>query len=342
MSSKKQSVDDYFCNIRSLNAIGQVLKTDVHQLELLAERPPYRTFRIPKADGNERVIEDPGHPLKFVLQNLNRHLQRVYSQIKPDSSFGFISKYNFDKDCRNILTNARKHLHKDWLLKIDLVDFFHYVSTDHVAKIFRKAPFQFPAHIADLLSKLCTYQQHLPMGAPTSPVLSNFACIPLDKSLAKFSESNNISYTRYADDFAFSSAHPISSGIILQLRDIIGGKGFMVNPKKTQLLGPDDPKIVTGILLRGKGELSDGFKEHLITELNRLREVVKSQYFFGDMRTPWVEKMKSQVLGRISFAGFVLGKQHDEYIDLKNTYYAAIHPPVEEFGSVSWKGFQYL
>jgi RNA-directed DNA polymerase len=342
MSGKKQAFDDYFCNIRSLNSLGQVLKTDVHQLELLAERPPYRTFRIPKADGNERVIEDPGHPLKFVLQNLNKHLQRVYSQIKPDSSFGFISRYNFDKDCRNILTNARKHLNKDWLLKIDLIDFFHYVSTDQVAKIFRKDPFQFPPHIADLLSRLSTYQAHLPMGAPTSPVLSNFACIALDKSLAKFSENNQLTYTRYADDFVFSSTEPITPGIILQLRDIIGAKGFLVNPKKTQLLGPHDPKIVTGILLRGKGELSDTFKEHLNTELQRLQEVVKSQYFFGEMRTPWVEKMKAQVLGRISFAGFVLGKQHDEYIHLKNIYYSAIHPPVEEFGSVSWNGFQYL
>lgn len=57
--------------------------------------------------------------------------------------------------------------------------------------------------MADILALLCTYQKLLPIGAPTSPVLSNFACLEMDKELAAFCLLKDIDYTRYADDLTF-------------------------------------------------------------------------------------------------------------------------------------------
>jgi hypothetical protein len=45
---------------------------------------------------------------------------------------------------------------------------------------------------------------HLPQGAPTSPALANLSAYRLDCRLASLANCAGASYTRYADDIAFS------------------------------------------------------------------------------------------------------------------------------------------
>jgi len=48
-------------------------------------------------------------------------------------------------------------------------------------------------------------KRHLPLGAPSSPTLSNLVLRRLDKRLAGLAKSLHMAYSRYADDLAFST-----------------------------------------------------------------------------------------------------------------------------------------
>ncbi|CAN0272075.1 unnamed protein product, partial [Discosporangium mesarthrocarpum] len=307
-----------FCHLNSTNALSRVLKTEKRKLLLMARQPKYRTFTIPKKEGGERLIETPDASVKHLLSQLNRYLQSIYMLEKTTAAYGFITGVKNDVDRRNVVTNAKKHLGKPYLLNIDLKDFFHSISKDQVIEIFRTRPFKFKLDMAELLASLCTYQDRLPMGTPTSPVLSNFACRPLDQELLAFSADMIWNYTRYADDMSFSSNRIIAAEKIHSVRQIIEKHGFTVNEKKVVVFGPDDDKIVTGLLVNEKVELAPGYLEELEEEVLRLGEVLRTQNEQGQINTKWVEKYKQQVRGRISFAGFVLNRRDERYMALRD------------------------
>jgi RNA-directed DNA polymerase len=328
---------------QSTATLCNLLGTDKFTLERLAIQPRYKVFHLPKnIAGDLRLIEDPAPVLKKVQFILNQYLQSAYYFEKSNAGYGFVVNPITDEDRRNILTNARKHLGRPWLLQLDLCDFFHSVTEKKVREIFESSPLFFKEDAVDLLTAITTYQGRLPMGAPTSPVLSNFACRDLDESLQAMATTKNWTYTRYADDLSISSKRLFTDDERCTLRLIIQDHGFMLNEQKTLLYGPDDEKIVTGILLRGKGELRPGFFDEVKQEVRRLASVIEAQHFHGELRTHWVEKMKHQLRGKIAFVGFVLGVRNTDYIQLRDDFYSACAPPEEEFGAVSWKGFNYL
>lgn len=329
------------CSIRSINELGKLLKTHPQQLKLMAQQPSYKTFTIPKKGGGERQIENPSAPLKKVLSQLNGYLQSTYFFEKSNAAYGFVSGVRNDDDRRNVLTNAQKHLGRPYLLNIDLKDFFHSVSRGMVLQIFLEKPFRFKGELADLLADLCTYQERLPMGTPTSPTLSNFACRSLDDTLQAYATNMLWVYTRYADDMSFSSHQKINEEMIHSVKDLITQAGFRVNPRKVTRSGPEDAKIVTGLLLTDKVGLAPDFLPQLRSEVNQLAAAVRAQNEQGQLSTRWLTKMQQQVRGRISFAGFVLGRRHEQYMEIRDAFYTATNPPQEEFGAMSWRGFPY-
>ena len=330
-----------FCSLKSIRGLCTLLKIDQRKLFLLAKQPPYKTFTIPKKEGGERIIEAPGAELKKVLATLNNYLQSVYFFEKSSSAFGFILGVKNDDDRRNVLTNARKHAGRPYLLNIDLIDFFHAVTAEKVYAIFSGKPFNFKRDLPDILTDLTTYQGRLPMGTPTSPVLSNFACRDLDDLLQQFSSEMLWVYTRYADDMSFSAKSPIDADRIDSVRAIIRKEGFEVNERKKRVFGPDDQKIVTGLLVTDTVTLAPDYLPQLETDLQNLSNIMTAQNEHGELSTRWIEQHKKQILGRINFAGFVLKRNNEKYQALKDAFYTAIHPPQDEFGAMSWRGFPY-
>jgi hypothetical protein len=330
-----------FCQMRSLGDLCQLLRLDRRRLLLIANQPRYKSFSIPKKDGGERHIETPSPALKKLQSQLNRYLQSVYVFEKSSAAYGFVAGVLNDDDRRNVYTNARKHLGHPYLLNLDLKDFFHAVRKQQVLDLFTGPPFHFPHDLPGILTKLCVHKGRLPMGAPTSPVLSNFACRSLDDTLIQLAESRQWVFTRYADDLSFSARQPFLPEDLDAIRACIQEARFQVNEKKLRLYGPDDVKIITGLWLSQKVELAPGYLEALDQDIARLHQVMEVQNAQGDLSTRWVEQFKIQVRGRLTFAGFVLGKRSSTYLALKDRFYAALHPPEEEFGAVNWRSFPY-
>lgn len=332
---------EVFCSIGSIHQLATLLGIEKRRLLLLSQNPRYKTFEVPKKDGGQRQIEDPHPNLKKVLAQLNRYLQSAYYLEKSSASYGFIIGVRNDSDRRNVLSNARRHCNRSYLMNIDLKNFFHSVTREKVLEILLTQPFRFKGELADMLADLLTFNGRLAMGAPTSPALSNFACRQLDEQLMNFANNMLWIYTRYADDMSFSATRPITSEMLRSVGDIITEAGFIVNPRKTKRFGPGEEKIVTGLLVSDKVSLPTDYLPILKKDIQRLSDALRIQNEQGELQTRWIDKFKQQVRGRLAFAGFVLRRNNNTYLKLKEEYILAIHPPEDEFGQVNWRSFPY-
>jgi len=221
-----------FCSLDRNKDLAQLMGMARFQLKLLASQPEYFIFSIPKKDGSLRMIENPARQLKKVQRKLNDYLQAVYWHLRTDAAFGFLVVARNDPSPRHIVTNAEKHLGCQWLLNMDFEDFFHQVSDSMVQQVFQNPPFGFDDGLSGLLAKICCHNGRLPMGAPTSPVLSNFACLALDEDLLALARERQWGFTRYADDLSFSGRTEITLADVQSVRDIANRHGFVFNKEK--------------------------------------------------------------------------------------------------------------
>lgn len=338
------ALSEAFLALRHPEDLSEAIAAEPLHLHAVAAAPQYHIFQVPKKDGSLRLIEDPHKPLKRIHRALNRFLQAVYYFRKTESAYGFTAQCANDEphEHRNIVNNARRHLGAPWLLNVDLEDFFHHVKDLDLARIWLSPPFSFEEELAGLLVRLCTFKGRLPMGAPTSPILSNFAAELLDKELEQLARSRGWTYTRYADDMSFSSQEEIAIEDITLIRTVIRAFDFYPNEEKVKLYGPKEPKLVTGIVVgENKFELPPLFTEELEREIDRLGEVVTVQGLMGKERSRWVEEYRQRIGGMLEFAGFVLGERHEKVTGLERAFEKAVQPP-DNYGAYSWLDFPYV
>lgn len=224
--------------------LDQVRKLTIHSVR----NRYYRQFEIPKKSGGVRTITAP----KWCLKHLQRYLADLLSSCyePEDCVHGFVKG-------RSVLTNAECHTGKNYVLNIDLKDFFPSISDSMVSHGLHACGID--RHVSDIIASLCTWTDlhdddlpvnALPQGAPTSPILSNYACVIMDIRLEGLARRFGLTYTRYADDMTFSSYHSVyakDSEFWKELRSIICQSGFTINESKTRLLKRGSRQEVTGI-----------------------------------------------------------------------------------------------
>jgi len=225
----------------------------------------YRYRWIPKRHGM-RLTEAP----KPKLRAMQRRILREILDPVPvhAAAHGF-------RRARSCLTHARSHIGKLVVLRMDLADFFNSIPAARIAAVFRTLGY--PEAVANALSSICTNRvasrvirmlpkehaltweegrrlalRHLPQGAPTSPALSNLCALHLDLRLAALAESVGATYTRYADDLAFSGGEELRSRVErfgLHVAAIAREEGFTVNHRKTRAMHRSHRQVLTGIVV---------------------------------------------------------------------------------------------
>lgn len=297
------------------------LKVDGRTLEELINRPSYYTFEIPKKKGGHRKIQAPNEDLLAVQKQLNHYFQAIYLLEKPKEVHGFINKPEGYEYCHSIVSNAKPHINKKHLLNMDLKDFFPSISAKRVREILVNQIGINDSQMADVLALLCTYQKSLPIGAPTSPVLSNFACLDMDKELADYCLTHTIDFTRYADDLTFSCNEYFSEAIIQSLRIIIGKYDFTINEKKFRLLSSKSKQTVTGIIVNKKVNVDRIYIRNIRAVLHHIKtesleEAAKKHYKVSSADQFVQKKLLFKVKGQIDFVGQVRGKDDAIYLKL--------------------------
>lgn len=202
----------------------------------------YYNFEIPKRSGGTRTISAPYPVLlnaqKWIYNNILYKIKVHYN------AKGFIKK-------TSIVDNARAHLDRDFILKMDIENFFPSIKMNRVMSIFRNLGYT--KKISYYLSSICCLHGVLPQGAATSPCLSNIIAKRMDARITGLATRFGLNYTRYADDFTLSG-DILPPKIIDYIEKIVNQEGFIINKKKTRLLGKGKQKIITGISI-SSGEL---------------------------------------------------------------------------------------
>lgn len=218
----------------------------------------YLKYEIPKRNNKLRVLHEPTLKLKIIQKKILREileqywLNHVQDNIK-ESSVWF-------HQWKSVLDNAKPHINKDVVIKIDLKNYFPSIGQNRIFGVFRKR-FNCNYNISNYLAWLCTFENELPQWAPTSPMLANIVSINLDIRILRYIEeieknnSINLNYTRYADDITISfnsSKTFLIDCICNRMFDIIEDENFMVNYSKFRIIKKNRQQKITWIIVNDK------------------------------------------------------------------------------------------
>ncbi len=226
----------------------------------------YHTWQIPKRSGGHRTITAPLPKLKELQRWALLH---YFEKLAVHSAaHGFLP-------ARSVLTNALAHAGADVVVKLDIKDFFPTIHWRRVKGLLRKAGVS--EQVATLLALLATEAPRqlvefrgktlhvatgprvLPQGAPTSPAITNALCLRMDRRLSALAADLGFSYTRYADDLAFSfrktaeRRRPALGILVEKVKDILRSEGFELHPHKTRVLRRGAAQRVTGLTVNAAG-----------------------------------------------------------------------------------------
>jgi len=162
-----------------------------------------------------------------------------------------------------------------YFLKVDIRDFFPSCTVEFLTEqLFQIYPLCLYGRFVDSVIGWGTLHNALPQGAPTSPLLSNLAMIPLDTHITNsLHGEQDFVYTRYADDILISSKHPFRFKSIIQKLEYIftqHNAPFVINHAKTRYGTRRGRNWNLGIMLN---------KDNKMTIGHRRREKLRAQLF---------------------------------------------------------------
>lgn len=216
----------------------------------------YKSFEIPKKAGGTRVIDSPNKQLKRIQRQLGKKIYDIHKNYIDQKRIASNISHGFETG-KGIITNARIHKNKKYLLNIDIANFFSSINFGRVQGYFNKSQeFMFSKEVSTIISQLVCYEKKLPQGAPTSPIISNLIFNIVDLRILSLAKKYKLSYTRYADDMSFSTNNRAFQTdyieFIQELKVLLKNSGFDINESKTRLEYYSSRQDVTGLTVNKK------------------------------------------------------------------------------------------
>lgn len=143
---------------------------------------------------------------------------------------------------------------------MDIKNYFGSIKYINVYSFFRELGYT--KSIAVMLSNICTLNNSLPQGSPTSPMLANLVTRNVDKRIAGYAIKNKIRYTRYADDITISGDFEVGA-VIRVVKSILKSEEFKINNGKTRVRTQNQQQEVTGIVVNEKLQVPRNYRRDL-------------------------------------------------------------------------------
>lgn len=197
----------------------------------------------------KRLIFQQNQAMKIVHQRLIKYLRDLCVDIDFRFAQGSRPKNSPDKN----LSFHRRHR---WFYLTDISDAYRSVKMEKLALILNQLDHHDGAFAdlqatRDFLSRYCFIDGHsLVMGATASPDLFNIYVAKLvDQPLGELCRQYYLIYTRYLDDFCFSTSQaPIGKRKRKAIRTIIESAGFKISHHKSKVCDlKKGPIVINGI-----------------------------------------------------------------------------------------------
>ena len=306
-------------------ALGTRLNRLVYYLYVVPDSERYTKKCILKKSGKVRNVAAPRSGLKFIQRNLASILNTSVPQ--KSCVHGFVPK-------KSIISNASVHLKRNFVINLDLKDFFPSINFGRVLGLFKSAPFNFNDEVAVTLAQICCFEGSLPQGAPSSPIISNLICRSLDNDLMRLAKSLKLSYSRYADDITFSTnLKELPKGLGEEVEgkfipsealvDIIGRNGFELNFNKLRCRRKCQRQEITGIVSNEKLNVPRNY-------VRRVRAMIHAWEVYGLEKAAYEHfgkysrrrflypeaSFRKRVAGMVGYIGMIKGVDSPVYLKL--------------------------
>jgi len=248
------------------------------------DRPKPRWFPKIAKPKKKRRIDNPGEQLKKIQRRILTVLQIVPL---PAYVKGGVSG-------QTLLDNIKIHADSEVLVTVDVKNFFSSISSKRVYKIWRYQ-LNCSRRLASILTKLTTFEGHLPQGAPTSTYLANLLIASLEPAILSACESLGVKYSTWVDDLAFSG--PNAPQVIGTVVQVLRSVGLSVSHKKLRVMRPGSRKSLNGIVIGMDLNLSSEYRRALRSGIHKLRS--------GAVREGLLVKYVRSLKGRIEYLGSV-------------------------------------
>ena len=310
-------------------------------------RHRYRLFNIKKKSGKLRQICAPVAGLK-IFQSCLREIFNAYYEPTPNVC-GFVNG-------RSIADGAKRHVGKNYVLNIDLKDFFESIEYYRVKAMLCCAPFNLKDNKDDtqslpfVIANLCCTPKTvtrvdkegneyecrrsvLPQGAPTSPILTNLICRQLDKKLYLLSKKYHCAYSRYADDITFSANKNIfkaDSEFYVELKHIVEVEcRLKINENKTRIQSRKYRQEVTGLIVNKKVNVTKRYVKQVRMWLylwetygyEKAQQLFIHDYLHDKGHAkPVTAHIENVLSGKLDYLKMIVGEDSHTYIQLRARY----------------------
>lgn len=265
----------------------------------------YKIYKIKKHNGKYRNICEPSSNLKQIQK-------RILTNILNNKS---ISKYAkaYHKGV-GLKDNAIPHINKEMILKLDIKDFFENISFVDIYNSCFSIEY-FPKSVGMILTYLCTYDNHLTQGSPTSAYISNLVMKEFDEELGNWCNLKNISYTRYSDDMTFSGEFNPSE-LIVKVRKMLYKLGLELNNNKIHIVHKSSSQNVTGIVVNEKLQVNIKYRNKIRQEIYYIKKFGLSSHMKKSDINIESKRYLNKLYGRIIYV-LQINEYDKEFIKYK-------------------------
>ena len=277
---------------RELSSLEQDLGINAKTLYAVSNnlRKHYHKAKLPKKNGGYRNLSVPDE----ILKSIQKQIAETLLIHMPVSRYA--KAYQFGS---STLRNAKHHIGKQVVLKLDILHFFDSVRYSTVKdKVFPEEIYAEPQRI--LLTMLCYHKDALPQGSPSSPAITNIILYEFDELVGQWCLERGIAYTRYCDDMTFSGDFDPAE-VIRFVRLELKKLGFLLNEQKNRIQRPGQQQTVTGIVVNEKLSIPADYRRKLRQELYYCRKFGIQEHLLKiGMELP-EETYRMQLLGKVNY-----------------------------------------
>ena len=271
--------------IESIAARAKVDPDDLRRIASNASRR-YHEFEIAKRDGTPRIIAHPSRPLKALQRFLARNIFGL-APVHPSAT-----AYVKGSSIRN---NAEVHAASHFTTRLDFSSFFPSFDSGSIKSFTREICGTNSAPLSEedlnFVVRIVCRNGSLPIGAPSSPRITNAMMFQFDESAYHYCNVLNVTYTRYADDIFLSGMDKSNikscADRIKYLINHHARPKLFLNEAKTLHLSRAQHRSVTGLVITPEGKISIGrdrkreIKTLAYLALNEKLTSEKRKYFSG-------------------------------------------------------------